>query len=319
MTTKRWSLAFFALVVLFLLVFATVSLLCLNGRVDPYYERISSPMKSSLIIGTSRAAQGIQPAVINDSNLDFDGPIYNFSFTGLHSPYGPAYLDSIRKKIEPETTEGLYILEVNPKSVSYIHPGNEEEQIDRFREEQGFLSGLESVTAHPNLMYLRNYYNEPYANIILSQIGNQESYLHNDGWLEVSVSMNPYSITVRSQAKIDSYKKDFAFKYRISDKRLASLNELITFLNSHGNVFLVRYPTSTDMLDLEQKYLVDFSELMRQLAEQNNVVFIDMTNIQHEWQTTDGNHLWKESGETATRYLVEYLREWASEAEPWSE
>ena len=36
----------------------------LGGRVDAFYGRFTSPLAGSLVLGTSRAAQGIQPAVL---------------------------------------------------------------------------------------------------------------------------------------------------------------------------------------------------------------------------------------------------------------
>ena len=58
-----------------------------NEQNDPFYIRFTTPEQSSLILGTSRAAQGILPAVLNEklSRNDF----FSYSFSGNISPYGP--------------------------------------------------------------------------------------------------------------------------------------------------------------------------------------------------------------------------------------
>ena len=63
-----------------------------DGTTDDFYLRFTSAKQKSLIIGTSRAAQGIQPQLI-DSILDLTATdkIYNFSFTAQNSPYGEVY------------------------------------------------------------------------------------------------------------------------------------------------------------------------------------------------------------------------------------
>lgn len=75
-----------------------------DGSTDPFYIRFTTPQQESLILGTSRAAQGLQPKVFDSiSSLD----IYNYAFTIGHSPYGKTYLNSIKKKIRENTKNGV--------------------------------------------------------------------------------------------------------------------------------------------------------------------------------------------------------------------
>ena len=49
----------------FICTFVFLVLLSLtNGYTDPFYLRFTTPKNNNLIIGTSRAAQGIQPEII---------------------------------------------------------------------------------------------------------------------------------------------------------------------------------------------------------------------------------------------------------------
>ena len=91
----------------------------LRGGVDAFYGRFASPAAGSLVLGTSRAAQGIRPAVLAARLAgQFEGPLLNYAFTLTHSPYGPAYLASIRRKLRPGVRHGLFIVAVDPWSLS---------------------------------------------------------------------------------------------------------------------------------------------------------------------------------------------------------
>ena len=81
----------------------------LKGQVDAFYGRFASPPAGSLVLGTSRAAQGIRPAVLSAQlGSRFEGPLLNYAFTLTHSPYGPAYVRSIQRKLRPEVKNGHY-------------------------------------------------------------------------------------------------------------------------------------------------------------------------------------------------------------------
>ena len=76
-----------------------------DGGTDPFYIRFTTPKQQNLILGTSRAAQGLQPHVFDSiCNVNF----YNYSFTIAHSPYGPTYLNSIKKKLNKAGTKNPF-------------------------------------------------------------------------------------------------------------------------------------------------------------------------------------------------------------------
>jgi len=56
-----------------------------DGNTDPFYIRFTTPKQASLILGTSRAAQGLQPAVINEIGKT---QLFNYAFTLGQSPFG---------------------------------------------------------------------------------------------------------------------------------------------------------------------------------------------------------------------------------------
>ncbi|NVK53912.1 MAG: hypothetical protein HWD85_13335 [Flavobacteriaceae bacterium] len=70
-----------------------------NGRADPYYRKFTTSTKHSLILGNSKGGQGLIPTEIDRILANqFQGELYNFCFTLYASPYGPSYLDAIKKK-----------------------------------------------------------------------------------------------------------------------------------------------------------------------------------------------------------------------------
>ncbi|RDC62894.1 hypothetical protein [Adhaeribacter pallidiroseus] len=64
------------------------------GHLDTHYTRLTTTKAPSLIIGTSRAAQGILPLMFKEMAPHMQ----NFAFTIMHTPFGPTYLDLIHKK-----------------------------------------------------------------------------------------------------------------------------------------------------------------------------------------------------------------------------
>ncbi|HRD51404.1 MAG TPA: hypothetical protein PKY96_02030, partial [Flavobacteriales bacterium] len=87
-------LLLFALVPLSAVIAALVSA---DGSTDAFYLRFTAPKAASMILGTSRAAQGIRPDVL-DSSLAVGGwrvNTFNFAFAKGYSNYGPAYLSAV--------------------------------------------------------------------------------------------------------------------------------------------------------------------------------------------------------------------------------
>ena len=83
------------------------------GNTDPFYLRFTSPKQQNLILGTSRAAQGLKPEIFrNVLGKDF----FNYSFTNAHTPFGPVYLESIKRK-HLEKKRGIFVIAIEPWSL----------------------------------------------------------------------------------------------------------------------------------------------------------------------------------------------------------
>ena len=128
-----------------------------DGKTDAYYLRLTTPKQKSLILGTSRAAQGIFPEEFQDliDTFNFEGPLYNFAFTALNSPYGEHYFSAIQQKLDPAAKNGLFVLTVDPWSLSSLQ-SNTKNNLGG-READLFLGNLNCYTCNPNFEYLLGY------------------------------------------------------------------------------------------------------------------------------------------------------------------
>ena len=101
------SLLFFVLVISII----SIVLITSGGYVDYFYEKFTTPKAKSFILGDSRSMQGVQPSIINNyfENGEYETPILNYSFTIAQVSYGPLYTESIKKKLDSTTKNGLFI------------------------------------------------------------------------------------------------------------------------------------------------------------------------------------------------------------------
>lgn len=270
----------------------------LKGQVDAFYGRFASPPAGSLIVGTSRAAQGIQPAVLAAGlRGQFDGPWLNYAFTLTHSPYGPAYLRSIRRKLRAEVKHGVFIVAVDPWSLSLTGPEG------RFPEENSFIGQLHEVSQTPNLAYLARYQTKPLYRLLLDYATATER-LHPDGWLEVRIGTDSAQVRARTARKLQDYQQ-LAASQHLSAGRLVALRQTIHLLQQHGRVYLVRLPVGPALLQLEQTYQPGFDQLMRRTAATLAVPYLDYSA--QPYATTDGNHLQRAASTAFSQQLASDL------------
>lgn len=285
----------FALFVFFYIVFSQA-----NGYTDAYYLRLATPKQSSLIIGTSRAAQGIKPTVINQVLNRND--LFNYAFTLGHSPYGPTYLNSIKNKLLPATKDGVFILAVDPWSIS--NANDDPNDPTQFREADLLLGTTFSVTSRPNIDYLIENYDEPYYKLLYNT--DKTKLLHEDGWLEINVPIDEGIMNQRIQTKIKEY-QDHAVNFKKSDTRLQYLNETIGFLKQHGEVYLVRLPVSPGLMEIEDQFMPEFNSLIEKLAAKNNSSYYNMSPLNADFIYTDGNHLYKDSSDGVSELIAKWI------------
>lgn len=270
-----------------------------DGGTDAYYLRFTTPKQKNLILGTSKAAQGLRPDAMHPI---LNTSVYNYSFDISKSQYGPKYLESIQKKLDPATKDGIFILAVDYWSLA----GKGENPNDRsqFSENRSCVGEMETVDQNPNFQYLTHYLTGQYYRLIYK---SQIAFLHSDGWLEVSLNENPTSVIRRTESTFKQYKV-YQANYRYSPLRYEYLLKTIDFLKQHGQVYLVRLPVSQELLQVENTQFPEFDRRIQKAIAASDG-YLDMTRKTETFGFIDGVHLEKKSGKKVSREVAEWIRQ----------
>ena len=265
-----------------------------DGDTDAYYLRFTGKPRQALILGNSRAAQGLDPSTLNSLlpvGLQTDG-FFNFSFTIGHSPYGKAYANAIFKKLDPDTRDGVFLLAMDPWSLSIDNAGRSPNDTD-LPEDDRFLGRMLTVNMTPNLEYLTRYYPNGWGSLIGGPLHQERSEveLMENGWLVTHVAMDSANVALRTQRNLKAYAGHANGGFSIAPVRMEHLAHLVDHLKAHGSVVLVRMPVHQDMLRLEQGYWPEFSRTMQTFAKDHDVPFIDHATLEKDLIFKDGNHL----------------------------
>ncbi|MDJ0366882.1 hypothetical protein QMK33_17155 [Hymenobacter sp. H14-R3] len=285
-----------------------------RGYVDAFYARFAAPPAGSLVLGTSRAAQAIKPSELAARlGTRYEGPWLNYAFTLAESPYGPGYLSSIARKLAPGTRRGLFVLAVDPWSLSL--PNKPEYRAPQqllkdpgpaFPEAKSMVSQVASVSQSPNLDYLAHYLHKPFYQLLLNtDTAHVVERLHPDGWLEIALpppTANLPLLRRRTAEKLATYRA-LAAGSRLASSRLYYLRKTIEYLQPHGRVVLVRLPTGPEMAAIEGQYQPDFDQAMVLLARALGVPYLNYLAL--PYPTNDGNHLTRGAAAQLTQRLAD--------------
>ncbi len=305
---KKFFLRIFVFVLL-LGVFSFLYALLGDGYSDAYYLRFTSPKQTALILGISRAAQGLQPASFNSElhTVYPDNNIYNFAFSLGLSAYGPAYYKAIQAKLDKQSSKSFFVLEVTPWSISAA-PQNPNDTA-AFEENSNALNQLHFFNVSPNMEYMYKSYGSPYINVLLNKLNSHPySQLHNDGWYEIKASMDSAAVAERYEGMIYLYKNDFCKRFTFSNKRLKYLEKLIVFLQQHGDVYLVRLPASTPIKNIETGFMPQFDSIISSVSKKFNVSYYNFMDSSAAFSYVDGTHLEKNSGKKVSEDIAVLIK-----------
>lgn len=270
----------------------------IDGYSDSFYVKFTTQRQTSLLLGTSRAAQGLQPSVFESV---LNKRFFNYAFSVFHSPYGKTYLNSIQKKLDT-TRNGIFVLAVDPWSLSSLTK-NPEDSLS-FRETNLALKKTNFVNIKPNLFYLMNNRNERFYDLIIDK--QSTSFLHEDGWLEINLPIDSLKFDENVEKKIEKYKRDMLPKAQFSQTRYNYLKQTINFLNRYGDVYLVRLPIHQRMMNLDSILMPHFNENIKE-AIQLSGGYLDLTPLNSNFYYTDGNHLHKTSGKIVSEIIANWV------------
>ncbi len=287
----------------FSLVFIFIAYVVFNidGNFDPYYVLFTTEQKQSLIIGVSRAAQGIKPEVLNAKLPGHR--FFNFAFNGYISPYGPTYLNAIKKKLNPKTTDGIFILSVGPGHFSSKR--NIKDDSLSFRELNNCLAKTRFVNLKPNIFYLLGNYNN-FIRKYFTDRNRESRFLHDDGWLEVKTNFTQKVLKKRSKNVLRQIKSQ-RNKYQFSITRWQYFLKTIQFLKNHGEVYLVRLPVEQQVCEIENNFLPEYDSLISDISSKYNAAYLNMALDENDYIFIDGSHLHKESVPEVSRLIGDWI------------
>ncbi|MGE8432293.1 hypothetical protein [Chryseobacterium joostei] len=290
-------LAVFSVLPLLVIVYA---IYFLEKKTDDYYKRFTSPQQNSFILGSSRAAM-VDPAIM-DNIIHQKFPnvaLYNYSFTWAHSPYGPKYLESIEKKIKPETRDGVFVVTVEPTAL--MVDKNKPDSPEFYIEKDKSVAKTSMVAINPNIEYLFESYEPSITNELNKEIKPPvdpigESTILDNGKYEIKIikkvspekqKMFNRSNMAKLQNRMDGLKA--------SDNRIAYLEKTINFLKKHGKVIVIRMPINKEPYSIENNAFPDFDMRVNKVASKTNVSYINYNNLQNQYKWLDEVHLDKNS------------------------
>lgn len=256
------------------------------GKIGDVYPRVTTPRKHSLVVGTSRAAQGIDPDILNARLKDvYPGcDLYNFAFHIDETTYNEIYYSAVIKKLaEDDGTRGLFILSVDPWA---------------FKRDNLILGevDLRSVSSRPNVEYLLRFFNRTWISPLPTHV-----FVNSSGRSVVTgIKRSPAMV----ESKLRTY-REMASHYSYSPASEDVFVRLIDRLKLRGDVFVVRMPVAQEMVALEDSLMPGFSARMDSVALAHGARFLDL--IRESYETNDGNHLTKEEGDRFSEALAERM------------
>ena len=277
--------------------------------VDNFYRRFTTDKANSLILGTSRAAQGIKPSVINEIICTDKNKIINHSFAVGPSSIGPNYYREITQKLKKNTTNGIFIISVDPWSIATTTENIDDDSLKFFEvETELFVGNLTSSSVNPNFDYLYKYWNNrfsPFGNGFKELI-NYEGllYLHKDGWLEVNLNMDSIPLNNRIRKSTNEYREKGVY---LSETRFYYLEKIINYLDSKGEIFFIRLPVSPGMAELEHERFPEFDEIMNGISKKHQRPYFNFISESGNYQTIDTHHLHQKESERITYRICDSI------------
>ncbi|MCB0373552.1 MAG: hypothetical protein KDD31_11120 [Muricauda sp.] len=275
-----------------------------EGYVDMYYPKFTQKA-GSLVIGLSRADEGIDPeTILNNLPEKSDQSLVNFASNQNY--YGKVYMDAIKEKLDDSAENRFFILSISPGS---------------FTAPKGFgTKGIEAMdtktpigktfdfTSNPNYSYIMNCYGSGLYNAFLDVDSADNLTSHDNGWNEISLKSNTFTIT--KDLMFDWKRQNLAYferrlpKEEVKTYRLEWFGKTIEYLKNKGTVFLVRMPADEEIVSFENEHLPTFNAMVDSVAKVYKVPYLDYSESRPGFGTYDGSHLYSETAKEFSTILA---------------
>lgn len=280
-----------------------------QGYVDRNYYKFNHKA-GSLILGISRAHDGISPAIIEQElNNSIQKPILNFAFEKSQSAYGAVYLNAIKHKIDTTSNNGLFILSVSPGSFLISNRVKDSAHVNL--DKNTILGKMTNFNSQPNYEYVRKCYD---GSLYRGLLKPQKMFvtIHPDGWLEfksknISKAVQEANKKRWMQQTNDGYRQVIKYQKK-SEYRLQMLEETIEYLNNYGITIIIRTPIDSSFLALENNFWPDFNERINTISKRQDVPYFDFSTTGRLYNSYDGSHLYGDSAKRFTKTLCDSIK-----------
>lgn len=302
LSEKRFWLKI-GLVMLILFVLHAAMIPFVDGNFSLGLYKVSGPQQHNLIIGTSRIAQALKPSTLKEElGVDF----LNFAIDASTTSYSIMYNNAIREKIDPNTKNGVFILSLDPWTLSRAHDPKTKEII--YTENESALGKLYTFNPPLNIEYLYRDCNTGWGNILITNLRNNSTVNgHRDGWVEVTRPTDKAFVQARKESKLKARRAGLE-NVSFSQDRLIALEELIEFLAPKGEIYLVRLPVDPDFVELEYELMPNFNLIVDSITNKYDLDFYDMQYLNTEVIFNDGHHINKEYAPFITQKVAEWIK-----------
>jgi len=276
-----------------------------KGYVDMNYRKFTQEA-GSLILGLSRADQGIDPEILEGHlNGDtFNGPLINFASNQFY--YGATYFKAIQEKLNNAPGNRIFILTVSPGSFT-APKGFGTKGIEAMDSKTG-IGKTKDFTSDPNFSYIMNCYGGGLYTALIEDRAWENLTTHDNGWNEISLESESSPI---GEALMGDWKRQNLAYYnrRLSKEEIEPYRQewfvkTIELLQTKGSVYLVRMPVDDEILDFETKGWKGFNAYIQGIALEKNIPYFDYTDGEAMFATYDGSHLYSETAKEFSGLLA---------------
>lgn len=284
-----------------------------KGYVDPNYNKFTQEA-GSLIIGLSRANEGISPYIIEAELKDyisFEKPLINFALNEAH--FGEVYYNAITKKTL-NSNNGIFILSISPGNFTAPLGLNGEKTFEF--DKRLSIGKINNFTSAPNYDYIINNYETSLYNTLHNLDMWNHRTSHKNGWNEIK--LKSYQDTIKD--KDINYWKSLTLRFYekkiktdgLSEYRYEYFIKTIQYLKTKGTVFLTRIPSDEDLVEFGNKKWVKFDVEMDSISSVYNIPYFNYSKQSIKYKTYDGSHLESESAKKFSKVLSDDIKSYLS-------
>ena len=286
---KKFLLKIGAIILLLTCFIHAYILLLTDNYTDSSYYKFTTGRYKSLVLGTSRVGQGIEPKVLNRVLGLEDNRIYNYAFTVKRSVWGEPYFNSIKRKLRRNGRRyGIFILECNPWAMC-----SKKEEVGRFVEIDAAPNNIIVPNLKPNIEYFFGGYGYVNFQLLVKKFisgDEDEHFINDDGRYVVDIPYDSMKIPENVHKKIKVY-EEMTLEYVPDSTRMHSLVKTIKYLKQFGSVYLIRMPVAEEMAQLETSFYPEFNEEMNTISNDLDVAYLDFNFLSNKYVVADGNHI----------------------------